>query len=184
MFSTYELCKLQIERADDRENLVVLDLRLMEAAENGLGEHRGDSEGIFLRSGQTTPFGFDLCHFQKFHKREISSPRPSCRSCPADEVDGKQEDSDLRPALVHALHSRDDGGDPLLHKATEGGRGCVASGGGELDLHGVGEVHIGAAATRLGQSGQWRNRFSEWATLPTCGRGQHGLGPEIPRWIQ
>ena len=61
MFSTYELCKLQIERADDRENLVVLDLRLMEAAENGLAEHRGDSEGIFLRFGQTTPFGFDLC---------------------------------------------------------------------------------------------------------------------------
>lgn len=42
---------MQIERADDRENLVVLDLRLMEVAENGLGEHRGDTEGIFLRFG-------------------------------------------------------------------------------------------------------------------------------------
>ena len=62
---------MQIERADDRENLVVLDLRLMEAAENGLGEHRGDTEGIFLRFGQATTFGFDHCHFQKFHKRDI-----------------------------------------------------------------------------------------------------------------
>ena len=38
-----------ITRADDRENLVVVDLRLMEVGEMEVGEERGDREGLFLR---------------------------------------------------------------------------------------------------------------------------------------
>ena len=40
---------MQIARADDSENLVVMDLRLMEVGESEVGEERGDREGLFLR---------------------------------------------------------------------------------------------------------------------------------------
>ena len=40
---------MQITRADDRENLVVVDLRMMEVGEREVGEERGDREGLFLR---------------------------------------------------------------------------------------------------------------------------------------
>ena len=40
---------MHASRADDRENLVVMDLRLMEVGEREVGEERGDREGLFLR---------------------------------------------------------------------------------------------------------------------------------------
>ena len=40
---------MKTTRADDRENLVVMDLRLMEVGEREVGEERGDREGLFLR---------------------------------------------------------------------------------------------------------------------------------------
>ena len=40
---------MKTTRADDRENLVVVDLRLMEVGEREVGEERGDRESLFLR---------------------------------------------------------------------------------------------------------------------------------------